>query len=452
MSRADSWSDRSCSGFSRSQGRSKSSALTSSSRTARRAAGLGCVLLCIFSQCALALDAAKPPGQNFDFSHWKLTLPVNTTGIASGLAAEVLPPQLTAGFTNSFFYTARDGAMAFWCPVTGATTPRASYPRCELRELVDPANANNANWTAYGTHILQAQCQVLQVPSSGKVVIGQIHSFLGNANPLLKLQYNNRTVEALVKQSSTSDTDTHYTLTKVALGSNIFYQIKVVDGLLSMVVNGSTQSVNFFRTDPQWATNTFYFKAGAYGQDNSGSVKEGSLVAFSSLSRAHPPLISTQPSNETVTAGQPATFSIVANGATPLSYQWYFNTNLLMAGATNAILTVTNPQPAQAGAYYVVVINALGTATSKTAMLIVNPLEPGKIRSVTLSGDSALVVCSGRTGQSYQVRRSTNLVNWLGFVTTNAPGDGLFEVRDEFTDLGAPPATAFYQLLSPGAP
>ena len=35
-----------------------------------------------------------------------------------------------------------------------------------------------------------------------------------------------------------------------------------------------------------------------------------------------PPTITTQPSGQSVTMGQAATFSVVANGTTPLSYQW----------------------------------------------------------------------------------------------------------------------------------
>ena len=37
------------------------------------------------------------------------------------------------------------------------------------------------------------------------------------------------------------------------------------------------------------------------------------------------PSITTQPANQTVTAGQTATFSVVASGTAPLSYQWQKN-------------------------------------------------------------------------------------------------------------------------------
>src|SRR5881396_935706 len=124
---------------------------------------------------AAAPDPDLPPGRNFDLSHWKVTLP-------DADASEIGPDQLQAGFTNEFFHTGPDGAMIFWCPVTGGVTRLAIYPRCELRELMDPDNQSR-NWTGYGTNILNAQCRVTQIPSSGRVIIGQIHSFTGNAYP-----------------------------------------------------------------------------------------------------------------------------------------------------------------------------------------------------------------------------------------------------------------------------
>src|SRR5207245_2355696 len=45
------------------------------------------------------------------------------------------------------------------------------------------------------------------------------------------------------------------------------------------------------------------------------------------------PTITTQPGNQTVTAGQTATFTVTASGTAPLSYQWQKNA-VNIAGAT----------------------------------------------------------------------------------------------------------------------
>jgi parallel beta-helix repeat protein len=225
------------------------------------------------------LDAGRPPGANFDLSHWKLTLP-------DANSSEIFPAQLMAGSTNSFFYTGADGAMVFWCPVTGGTTPGSVFPRCELRELLVPIN-ESVGWTGDGTHMLNAQCKVTQIPSSKRTFIGQIHSLTGNAVPLLKLRFNDGTVEALVKPSPGSTNDTSLPFANVGLSNLITYQIKMVDGLLSMTVNGSNRSVNVYQTDPAWSNQVFYFKAGNYCQDNSGTTNEGAVVSFYQLSVEH---------------------------------------------------------------------------------------------------------------------------------------------------------------------
>ena len=84
-----------------------------------------------------------------------------------------------------------------------------------------------------------------------------------------------------------------------------------------------------------------------------------------------PPVITTQPTNQTVTVGGAATFSVTASGSLPLSYQWNFNgTNI--SGATNTSLALTNVQASQAGNYAVLVTNAYGSVLSSNAVLTVN--------------------------------------------------------------------------------
>jgi RHS repeat-associated protein len=81
--------------------------------------------------------------------------------------------------------------------------------------------------------------------------------------------------------------------------------------------------------------------------------------------------ILSQPQSQTVIQGSNATFSVTAAGVLPLSYQWYFNSTPL-TGAINAILTLNNVQTTNAGNYYVVVTNSLGSLTSSVATLTVN--------------------------------------------------------------------------------
>jgi uncharacterized repeat protein (TIGR01451 family) len=83
-----------------------------------------------------------------------------------------------------------------------------------------------------------------------------------------------------------------------------------------------------------------------------------------------PPAITTQPTNQTVTAGANVNFQVSASGTSPLNYQWWFNgTNSV--GSNSNVLTLVNAQPTLAGSYCVVVSNSAGFATSVVATLTI---------------------------------------------------------------------------------
>ncbi|MGA2137848.1 MAG: immunoglobulin domain-containing protein [Verrucomicrobiia bacterium] len=152
--------------------------------------------------------------------------------------------------------------------------------------------------------------------------------------------------------------------------------------------------------------------AGAYSVAVSnayGSVT--SAVAQLTVNLPVAPSISTQPQDQiNVLPGANATFTVVAGGSAPLSYQWYYNTNTPVANATDSILTITNVQPSDAGSYSVVVSNVAGTATSSNAVLTVSTNGVAPVfttmpaSQVILAGGTAsfTVVAVGTAPISYQ--------------------------------------------------
>jgi hypothetical protein len=87
------------------------------------------------------------------------------------------------------------------------------------------------------------------------------------------------------------------------------------------------------------------------------------------------PTIVTQPASQTVNISSNATFSVVASGTAPLSYQWYESDGSPWRGATNSTATVLNVQVGNSQgsySYYVVVSNAVGSVTSSIAVLTLN--------------------------------------------------------------------------------
>ena len=86
-----------------------------------------------------------------------------------------------------------------------------------------------------------------------------------------------------------------------------------------------------------------------------------------------PPVVTAQPTDQTVAVGGTATFSVSATGS-QLSYQWRFGPKAIV-GATNAFLTLTNVQSSQAGNYAVLVTNLYGSTPSSNAVLTVTPAQ-----------------------------------------------------------------------------
>ena len=124
------------------------------------------------------------------------------------------------------------------------------------------------------------------------------------------------------------------------------------------------------------------------------------------------PRITTQPADQTVAAGNTATFQVVATGTAPLTYHWHKN-GVAIGGATSASFTTGSLTSADSGATYsVVVSNAAGTATSRAAKLTVSGTAPSittqPLDQTVASGKSATftVVAAGSAPLSYQWRRN----------------------------------------------
>src|SRR5690242_8580651 len=84
------------------------------------------------------------------------------------------------------------------------------------------------------------------------------------------------------------------------------------------------------------------------------------------------PSITTQPSNQIVTNGQTATFTVMASGTAPLSYQWQ-KAGVNISGATASSYTTPATTAADTGTQFKVsVSNAAGSTTSAAATLTVN--------------------------------------------------------------------------------
>ena len=93
------------------------------------------------------------------------------------------------------------------------------------------------------------------------------------------------------------------------------------------------------------------------------------------------PVITNQPQDLTVVAGDTATFTVVAGGIPAPSYQWKFVsggvTNPVSgpntSGTNTATLTLTSVGPTQAGQYFATLTNSVGSTNTRLASLTVQP-------------------------------------------------------------------------------
>ncbi|HKQ39135.1 MAG TPA: immunoglobulin domain-containing protein, partial [Verrucomicrobiae bacterium] len=103
----------------------------------------------------------------------------------------------------------------------------------------------------------------------------------------------------------------------------------------------------------------------------------GVMSPVVTLTVLDPPTISQQPQSRTNLAGSTATFTVVAQGTPPLSYQWFLNGTTSLNGETNSSLTLTNVQKSQAGTYSVRIANAAAVLDSAGAVLTVIEMDFG---------------------------------------------------------------------------
>jgi hypothetical protein len=171
------------------------------------------------------------------------------------------------------------------------------------------------------------------------------------------------------------------------------------------------------------------------GGDNTVFIDNVRVVGVPTL-----PQITSQPSSQSVFAGAPATFSVVATG-TGLNYQWRRRgTNISRATASTYVIGAAGN--GESGNYDVAVSNACGTTNSATATLTVNNIPV--IASPAWSGGLFEFQVLGSSGLRYTVYCTTNFMDWDIFLITSPESE-----RFLFTDPAASNFDQrFYRVLA----
>jgi uncharacterized protein (UPF0548 family) len=173
---------------------------------------------------------------------------------------------------------------------------------------------------------------------------------------------------------------------------------------------------------------------------NSKGSAPSSVATLTVDAASTKPSITTQPANVTVTVGQTATFTVVANGSAPLSYQW--TKNGTKVGTNSATYTTAATALTDNGAkIQVTVTNAQGSAPSSTVTLTVDaastkPSITTQPASVTVTvGQTATftVAATGAAPLTYQWTKNgtnvgTNSATYTTAATTSSDNGAQIQV------------------------
>ena len=148
------------------------------------------------------------------------------------------------------------------------------------------------------------------------------------------------------------------------------------------------------------ATSTYYSKslltpadAGRYtlvATNSVGTATSAELVL--TVQSARPPEIYNFTPSKTVKYGSYVSFDGSIAGSSPMSYEWKKN-GVVMPGAINSSLSLSNVTSADNGTYHLTVSNAVGSAISPAVVLTVDP----PVAPVIYNLPSTLVVAFGNT-------------------------------------------------------
>jgi hypothetical protein len=152
---------------------------------------------------------------------------------------------------------------------------------------------------------------------------------------------------------------------------------------------------------------------------NSAGNLISAMATLTVSTAAVAPTITAQPTNQTVTVGQTATFAVTATGTAPLSYQWQKN-SANISGATATSYTTPITATGDSGAKFdVVVSNSVGSVTSAMATLTVSAAavaptittQPAN-QTVTVGQTATFSVsATGTAPLSYQWQKNSANIN-----------------------------------------
>jgi len=388
------------------------------------------------------------------------TLTVNAAAVAPSITSQPASQTVTSGQTASFTVSASGTApMSYqWrknnANISGATSSSYTTPATTTADrgstfsvvVTNSAGSATSNSAILTVNAAAVAPSITSQPASQTVTVGQTAAFTVSASGTAPMSYQWRKNNANITGATSSSYTTPATTTA---DSGSTFSVMVTNSAGSATSNNAILNVNAAAVAPSITTQpanqtvtagqTATFIASATGtapmsyqwrkngtnitgatsnsystpattmtdsgssfsvviSNSAGSATSNNATLTVNQAVAVAPSITTQPVNQTVTAGQTATFSVLASGTAPLSYQWRKNgTNI--TGATSSSYTTAATTTADSGSTFSVVVNnSAGSATSNSATLTVNSAPPpsGGAR-IVLSTDRLVFYAEGNS-------------------------------------------------------
>jgi alpha-tubulin suppressor-like RCC1 family protein len=180
--------------------------------------------------------------------------------------------------------------------------------------------------------------------------------------------------------------------------------------------------------------------AGAYTLAVSNAT--GSATSAPGIVTVAPMLLTAQPTNIVWFPGGVATIGVAVQSASALSYQWRRN-GFDLLGATNSSLVLSNLIASNAGAYDVVIRNAIATTNSNAATLSLVPIAAwgSSVAVIPAGATNVSKIRSNRNGARAALTSDGRIIYWgnSGGMTNGMPSD-LSDIVDfamvTFTTIG----------------
>ena len=368
------------------------------------------VVAVVISGAAASAGAGFTVGSNLDdnLSEWKLLPSAGVSSVTGTSSADwtmdaatfkstavTVAPSIT---TQPASQTVNAGQTATFSVVAAGTAP-LSY-----------------QWQKNGTAISGATAASYTTPATsasdnGSTFLVVVSNAAGNmASAAATLTVNPTGAPAITQQPQSQTVQAGQSATfTVVISNGPCRSFWYVNGAGFYGAAGS--SISYTVPNTTTAMNGWPVFANLYDCGSSGTNLGNSQTATLTVTAATgAPTITTQPANQTVTAGQTATFTVAASGTAPLSYQWQEN-GANITGATSASYTTPATSSANNGSTFAVLVsNSVGNVTSNTATLTVNAaavaptITTQPLNQTVTAGQTATfsVVATGTTPLNYQ--------------------------------------------------